>query len=66
MNVRNFLPKMDEPKLTIGTDNGPDTLGICETFLDSSVGDSQLAINQFDLLRKDRCETQNKSGGGLL
>ena len=50
----------------IGTENGPDIIGICETFLDPSVGDSQLSINHFDLLRIDRCETQDKSGGGLL
>ena len=34
--------------------------------MDPSVGDSQLSINHFDLHRKDRCETQDKSGGGLL
>ena len=50
----------------IGTENGPDIIGICETFLDPSVDDSQLSINHFDLLRKGRCETQDKSGGGLL
>ena len=50
----------------IGTENGPDIIGICVTFLDPSVSDSQLSINHFDLLRKDRCVTQDKSGGGLL
>ena len=50
----------------IGTENGPDIIGICETFLDPSVGDSQLSINHFDLLWKDKCETQDKSGGGLF
>ena len=57
---------MVEPTLMIGTENGPDIIGICETFLDPSVGDSQLSINHFDLLQKDRCETQDKSGGGLF
>ena len=66
LNVRHFLPKMDELTLTIGTENGPDIIGLCETFLDPSVGDSQLSINLFDLHRKDRCEIQDKSGGGLL
>ena len=65
LNVRNFLPKMDELTLTIGTENGPNISGICETFLDPSVG-GQFSINHFDLLRKDRCEPQDKSGGGLL
>ena len=34
--------------------------------MNPSVGDSQLSIKHFDLLRKDRCETQDKSGGVLL
>ena len=50
LNVRHFLPKMDELTLMIGTENGPDIIGICETCLDPSVGDSQLSINHFDLL----------------
>ena len=66
LNVRHYSPKMDELTLTICTENGPDIIGICETFFDSTVGDSQLSINHFDFLRKDRCETQDKTGGGLL
>ena len=66
LNVRHFLPKMVEITLTIGTKNGPDIIGNCETFFDPSDGDSQLSINHFDLHRRDRCETQDKSGGGLL
>ena len=66
LNIRHFLAIMDELKLTIGTDNGPEILGICETFFDPSIGDSQFAINQSDLLWKDRCETQDKFGGSLL
>ena len=34
-NVRHFLPKMDELTLMIGTENGPDIIGICETFFGS-------------------------------
>ena len=52
LNVRHFFPKMYQLKLTIGTDNGPDILGICETCLYPSVGDSQLLINHFDFLRQ--------------
>ena len=57
---------MDELQLTIGTENGPDILGICETFLDPSIDDIQLNINHFSLFRKDRHDTQDKPGGGLL
>ena len=47
-------------------DNCPDIFGMCETFLTSSVSDNQIAIDGFDLIRKDRSDTQNKSGGGVL
>ena len=46
-------------------DKCPDILGVCETFLSSSVSDDQLALDGFDLLRKDRCDVQDKSGGGV-
>ena len=45
----------------MGSDNGPDILGLCETFLDQAVNDEQLYINGFDIFRKDRYETQDKS-----
>ena len=48
LNVRHFLPKTDELTLTLGAKNGPDISGICETFLDPSVGDSQFSINHSD------------------
>ena len=66
LNIRHILPKIDELQLTIGSENGPDIVGICETFLDSTVDNNRITINQFDVFRKDRCETQDKSGGGVL
>ena len=33
-NVRRILPKLDELQITLATDNDPDILDICETFLD--------------------------------
>ena len=47
-------------------DSCPDIFGMCETFLTNSVSDNQIAIDGFDLIRKDRSDTQNKSGGGVL
>ena len=44
----------------------PDILGLCETFLDSSIMDSQVAIDGYEFIRKDRMDTHNKSGGGLI
>ena len=39
---------------------------MCETFLTSSVSDEQLKLEGFDLIQKDRSETQNKAGGGII
>ena len=46
--------------------NGPDIIGLCETFLNGTVSDGQVYINGFDFLMQDRSDTQNKSGGGLI
>ena len=59
-------PKTGRTTLGLAADNGPDIFGICETFLDCNVPDCQLNIQGFDFMRKDRSDTQNKSGGGLV
>ena len=66
LNIRHIIPKLDELRLTMAINNGPDIFGLCETFLDGTVSDGQVYINGFDFLRKDRSDTQNKSGGGLI
>ena len=66
LNVWHILPKLDELQRTLGIENSPDTLGICEAFLDQTVNDNQLSINDYDFIRKDRYETRDKSGGGLI
>ena len=41
-------------------------LGICETFSNQEISCNQVAIEGFDHIRKDRSETQDKSGGGVI
>ena len=53
-------------RLLMACENEPDLLGICETFLNESISCSQLTINSFDHIRKDRFVTQDKSGGGVI
>ena len=36
------------------------------SFLEPTVSDNVVAIDGFEILRKDRAETKNKTGGGLL
>ena len=38
----------------------------CETFLDPTVSDNQLALDGYEFLRKDRASIQNKNGGGVI
>ena len=66
LNIRHLVPKLDELRLALAADNGPDIFGICETFLDFDVPDCQLNIQGLGFMRKDRSDTQNKSGGGLV
>ena len=66
LNVRHLLPSIDELKTVMSTDKCPDILGLCETFLGPNVHDAQLKLNGFDFIRKDRSETQNKTGGGVI
>ena len=44
----------------------PDVIGLCETFLTCNISDNQIAIDGFDFIRKDRSDTQNKTGGGII
>ena len=66
LNIRHIVPKIDELRIALGAENGPDILGICETFLDQAVSDEHLHVSGFEFFRKDRCETKDKSGGGLM
>ncbi|MEW8545919.1 MAG: endonuclease/exonuclease/phosphatase family protein, partial [Candidatus Thiodiazotropha sp.] len=50
----------------MANEKGPDILGICETFLDKNVPDSQISIDGFEFIRKDRSDVQNKTGGGVI
>ena len=42
-------------------DSCPDIFGMCETSLTDSISDDQIAIDGYDILRKDESDTQKKS-----
>ena len=63
LNVCHFLPKKDEIQLALHSNGSVYVLGLCETFLNSDINNSELAIEGFNFERKDR---QKQSGGGLL
>ena len=47
-------------------DNCSDIFGLSETFLTDSISDDQIAIDGYDILRKDRSDAQKKAGGGVV
>lgn len=66
INVRYLVPKIDEIRIILANEKGPDILGICETFLDAKISDGQVMISGYEFLRKDRCCTIDKNGGGVI
>ena len=57
---------MDEVRLLMANDNCPDIFGFCETFMNQTILDNQVAIDGYDFFRKDRTEIQDKVGGGII
>ena len=61
-----LLPKVDEIRFTLANENAPDILSLCEMILDSNISDGQVTISGYEFLRKDRCDTIKKAGGGVM
>ena len=61
LNVRSLLPKLSEITSLIQRIR-PAALQLCETWLDESVTDSEIDIQDYHVVRKDR----NRNGGGVL
>ena len=66
LNIQHILPKLDELRILMANDKCADILGLCESFLDPNIMDQQVAIGGYDFIRKDRMDTQNKTGGALI
>ena len=60
LNIRSLLPKLDEIRLIVKESNAA-IFGLTETWLDNSVSDSEVAIEGYSIVRKDR----NRHGGGV-
>ena len=60
LNVNSILPKIEELR-SIAQNTKAAVIGISESKLDKTVFDSEVAIEGYDLLRKDR----NRHGGGV-
>lgn len=66
LNIQHIIPKLDELRIVMATENCPDILGVCETFLSPNILNNQIQIKGYDFLRKDRADIFSKTGGGIL
>ena len=57
------MKKVDDLKARIEEEN-PDIVGITETWLNSAILDNELHIDNYNIIRKDRCD--KKKGGGVM
>ena len=55
------MPKLDELRAAILI-HKPDIICIVETWLDESISDNEVGIQNYDIVRLDR----NRHGGGIL
>ena len=60
-NINSLLPKIDELREVVKISN-PTVIGITETKLDHSIGDSEISIDGYCAIRRDR----NRKGGGVI
>ena len=60
-NARSLFPKMDNLHALVSL-HKPDAIAIVETWLSPEIGDSEVAIPNYQLIRRDR----DRHGGGII
>ena len=50
----------------LANENGPDILGLSDTFLDKNILHEQVSVRGYEFVRKDRHDTTDKVGDGVL
>ena len=61
LNINSLLPKIDKLREIVKISN-PTVIGITETKLDSSISHSEISIDGYCAIRRDR----NRKGGGVI
>ena len=63
INARNLISKIDNLEAWV-SDLAPDIIGVTESWANCDIRDSELALEGYDLFRKDR--PVDRAGGGVL
>ena len=64
-NARSIVNKLDELHLYLSEEK-PDIVGITETWLNSSIDNSELNVDGYTIFRRDRDSNSKQRGGGVL
>jgi len=65
LNARSIVNKMDELKLLV-KDQEPDIICIVETWLTEDVFDSEINLENYQFVRRDRKNELKSKGGGII
>jgi len=65
INARSIINKREELEMYVLEEN-PDVIGITETWATASINDSELSIDGYTIIRKDRIIGIKTRGGGVL
>ena len=60
LNCRSLCPKIDDLRL-LAEAKSPHVILLCETWLDDSISNDEICINNYNLIRRDR----SRHGGGI-
>ena len=52
LNIQHILPKLNELRVVMAKNNGPDIFCVCETFLEPHMSNKQIAIDGYVIHRK--------------
>ena len=62
-NINRLYSKLDEIRYHVKTNFPVDIYGVVETFLNSTVDDTEICIDNYNIIRRDRV---GSSGGGIV
>ena len=64
-NAQSIMNKMCDLEV-LASEQSPDIIAITESWMNSDIPDASVSLNGYTLFRKDRLDTKNGRGGGIL
>ena len=64
-NAQSIMKKMCDLEV-LASEQSPDIIAVTESWINSDIPDASISLNGYTLFRKDRLDTKNGRGGGIL